>query len=438
MGTPPGSPTSVDELLRPAAERAVARARQIDSDDPPGPVPRGLRPFLSFKRLPDRALAATRRVLDDDEAFRVSVREATSEEEVGRASWIFLDRPPGWEQELDELSAAVREAADNAREAQAESRASRRLRSVEAGRRRAEDEAVRLRSLLADAKDQLAAERRFRSRAESDAGRVRRRLEELEARADKEQARMAELEAALARGAAAETGPAGKGESEHGPQIDEPAVTHAGVEMDAAALAEAVAAGADAASELATILGDIGRRLDPLLVPPPPPPPPPTASPGVVGAGRPVELPPAVLEDSAEAAEFIVRVPGILILVDGYNVTKLARPELTLPEQRRWLADAALELAARSGARLEIVFDGSGEQERAPADRSPRSGVQVRFTPSGTEADDLLLDLVESLGPAPAVVASDDRAVQHGARRLGANVITSSQLLMVLRRPPVT
>jgi len=59
--------------------------------------------------------------------------------------------------------------------------------------------------------------------------------------------------------------------------------------------------------------------------------------------------------------------------------------------------------------------------------------VQVRFTPPEIEADDELLALVDAMPPTrPMVVASSDRRVADGARRRGANIISSAQLLSVL------
>jgi len=151
---------------------------------------------------------------------------------------------------------------------------------------------------------------------------------------------------------------------------------------------------------------------------------------------EPHALPPAVFDDSREAAEHLVRVPGMLVLVDGYNVTLSAWQDLPISTQRSRLVDACGELVARSGADVTIVFDGAEE----PADlraRGSTSRVHWRFSPVDVEADDVLLDLVAELEPdRPVTVASSDRRVRDGARRLGANAISTPQLLAVLRREP--
>ena len=143
---------------------------------------------------------------------------------------------------------------------------------------------------------------------------------------------------------------------------------------------------------------------------------------------------PAVFDDSREAAEHLVRVPGMLVLVDGYNVTLSAWQDLPISTQRSRLVDACNELVARSGADVLIVFDGAEE----PADLRAAgsiSRVRWRFSPVDVEADDVLLDLVAGLDPSrPVTVASSDRRVRDGARLLGANAISTPQLLAVLRR----
>lgn len=175
----PGRP---DGLLRPAAELAVELARQGRAADPPLLVPRRVLPFLRFTRLPDAALTVVRRVLDDDEDFRALVRDATSESLVGKPSWLFLDRPPGWEEELDALArrkatAEVEQAVDS----QADSDAVRCLAIAEEARRRAEAEVGRLRAALGASKERLAVEIRARRLGDSERGRLRQRVSELEA-----------------------------------------------------------------------------------------------------------------------------------------------------------------------------------------------------------------------------------------------------------------
>jgi predicted RNA-binding protein with PIN domain len=139
-------------------------------------------------------------------------------------------------------------------------------------------------------------------------------------------------------------------------------------------------------------------------------------------------------DDSLEAAEHLVRVAGMVLVVDGYNVCLSGWPELPLPEQRRRLVDALTALAARTGADTRVVFDGA---EVAMPGIVPTTAkrVHVTFSPPGVEADEVMIDLVGQL-PAnrPVLVATNDRRVQHEVSRAGANVISTDQLLTVLRR----
>jgi predicted RNA-binding protein with PIN domain len=149
---------------------------------------------------------------------------------------------------------------------------------------------------------------------------------------------------------------------------------------------------------------------------------------------RPLGLPPAVFEDSHEAAAHLVR-SGVLLLVDGYNVSLFAWPELALSAQRQRMATALAELAARSGAAVQVVFDGD-EQMAYPSVRgTARTPVRVVFSTPGVDADEVIIDLVDQHPPDRAVVvATNDRRVQDEVRRRGANVLTTPQLLGLLRR----
>ena len=443
-------PGPSDHLLRNAAEVALAVARRRLSDDPPVPAPRRLVPFLGFAHLPERALGPLRRVLDEDEGLRHATRDATDEASVGRAAWLFLDRPEGWEGELDRLIGVADEMAAGVRDQREESDARRRLQAEEQARRRAEEEVTELVRQLGEVKESLAAERRARRRAESDAGRLRRRVADLASEVDERRRSQSELRLALDQ---ARTGGGGDGGRGTGGGLGAPVATDEDGERRREErredellihrdLTSAVVDAREAVEVLSGALAEAARLLvspaqattaTPALARPRGG----SQSKGDAGLGRrAVPLPPGTFDDSVAAAEHLVRVGRVLVLVDGYNVTKLARPDLSLVEQRGWVVDAAVELAARTGAQVELIFDGADERGSAPADLGRRMGVQIRYSSEGIEADDVILDLVANAPVArPVVVASDDRRVQDGARRLGANVITSPQLLAVLRRP---
>lgn len=388
-------------------------------------------PLLGFKRFPDRALDAARRVLEEDADFRTRVRVATSEQLMGRASWLFLDRPEGWEEELDQLAAAADDAADAAEETKAEATLRRRVSALETNLERTGSELDRIREEMTRSKESLAAERRARRLAESDAGRLRRQTAALASEVEELRHQQADMEEALD---AVGQPPAHAPEPASDPSPPVPAVDHL-------AVARLIGEGVRAAGALSEALAAAEGLLAPALDPQPSPPPPATPTQGARSVTtqrrQPTELPPGTFDDSVEAAEHVVRTPGTRVLVDGYNVTKSAHPELALAEQRRWLADAAASLAARTGARVELVFDGADDRASAPADRGRRLGVQTRFSAEGIEADDVILELVDALpASVPVVVASDDRRVRDGARHRGANVMSATQFLAVLGHPP--
>jgi predicted RNA-binding protein with PIN domain len=130
-----------------------------------------------------------------------------------------------------------------------------------------------------------------------------------------------------------------------------------------------------------------------------------------------------------------VRVAGILLLVDGYNVTMTSWPHLELSRQRHQLVDALAELAMRTGTLVQVVFDGADVAGRFGPPAAARRLMRVTFSPEGVDADQVITDLVDQLNPAQGVVvATNDRALQEGVRRRGGNVITVAQLLGVLGR----
>lgn len=420
---------------------------------PPLLPPRPLRPFVRFSRLSDRALSTVRRVLDEDEGFRrhvcSSIDLAGLVEDLDEPTLLYLRRPAGWESALERHAETAAAAAAADAGSRVDATAARRLEAATAARAQAEAETASLRALIADLRAQIAEERHARRTAESDRGRLRKQVAELErdrltvaevpGAAAALEAAVAAAEERAARAEAhareaherAEAAEAVAAATATGSDLGRP---HDLVPAPSAAAATAVADAVAAVGALADALARASRELVPGATAPPSPPQRPQAGARRRRSGRrPVPLPPAVFEDAPEAVDHLLRVPGAVVLVDGYNVTLGVRAGLGLADQRRWLLDAAAGLAARTGATFEVVFD--GEAPSIPADGPRRLGVRSRFTDSGVDADDVLLELVERLPPEVAtVVVSDDRRVRDGARRRGANVVTAGQLVDALRR----
>ena len=432
-------------------------ARDGEDDTPAVTPPSGLRPFLRFAKLPAPAMLAARRAVDADDEFRRRVAEAVSEEDVGRAGWLWLTRPEGWEQELEAMASGVAEAGEAAADRRAENEARRRLAGAEAATQRAEAAAASAQAESARAVAALAEERRARRAAAEQAEDLARRLEQVtgerdQARTERDRARE---EGSRARRRAAELREELEELRNNPPAPPAPAVVVVDQEpTDTVAAEEVRRAGAallDAAEQAAGMAGALRLAAEALGAAPPPAPAParapqpvaPTPSvPPVEPPPRrarpprrvPAALPPGVLDDSLEAADHLFRVPGIAVLVDGYNASKLGWFDLPIAEQRRRLVDALTELAFRTGADISVVFDGADPVWPASVPTTARV-VKVSFSPADVEADDVILARVADIDPSrPVLVTSSDRRVQDGAAALGANVISSALLLAALRR----
>ena len=127
--------------------------------------------------------------------------------------------------------------------------------------------------------------------------------------------------------------------------------------------------------------------------------------------------------------------PEVLVLVDGYNVTKHERgfPDRTLEDQRTLLLDLCRRLARRCGAEITVVFDGANV---APLPtRLPLGPIGVVFTDAGRTADDEIVARVNA-APAsrPVVVVTSDNELRERCATLGANVSRSTALLGLANR----
>ncbi|MCU1346935.1 MAG: hypothetical protein JWL70_3201 [Acidimicrobiia bacterium] len=349
-----------DELLRPAIELAFMVALGASRSHPTVRVPPPLRPFLKLTRLPERALRPVRRVVDNDEAFRELLLPAATEEVVGRAGWLWLHRPDGWETELSELV----EATEVAREAQGDEReataAARRLEVMQAAldqaRQRAsnaEAEVVRLRAELADVRRELAP-------------------------------------------------------PPSAPSSSEPSSSDVAVDPPPTRQASAVPESS-------------------------PPAPRPVAKPNAPLRRSPVVVPGGLSLRAREGVEAALRTPDLLLVVDGYNVTLRAWPELELAEQRHRLLDVLEELGSRFKVHPVVIFDGAS----LVAGAGSRRYVHVQFSHHDVTADDELIEMVRGLPTTtPVLAVTGDQALRRRLTGLGAESIDSDALLAVVRRLP--
>lgn len=417
--------------MRPAVEAALAVARQGLAADPPVPPPPALRRFLGFTKLSTPALRAIARVVDTDDTFRARVAADVGEDDVGHAGVLWLTRPDGWADELARLEAEDAAAAAEQADTREERDARRRLASARAAAERATAAAQLRAAKLDEMRSELGAERSRRTAAE-------RRVDELEGvldDRDKARAvaaeRIAEIEAQVAELLAER-----KAERARAQEAAAAAEPTRPPPDELAHIQEAVHKALHRAEELAralreleaTVLADAVGPADVL-----PPATRETPRSSLTARRRPVPLPPGLRDDSVDAVDHLLRMPGMLLLVDGYNVSMVGWPEVPVREQRKRLLAALDEKALRTGAPIEVVFDGA-EVDTIGVRRQGRQLLRVRFSPPGVEADDVLLDLVEQLPPRrPVTVASSDKRVRTGARAHGANLLHARQLVSALR-----
>lgn len=456
------APPVPEALLVPLLDEAGEVLRALESDE----VPAALRALREFDR---RGLAhgparrQLRRALESDDAFRKRVVErfvgrpevvalldtwepaaaaAAAADAADRgdlallASVLWAARPVGSVFGLGALSAVHerrrREWGDAAGTRELEQRLAEHeeaVRRAEIARRTAEADAARLEAAL---NDERRSRRAREEQAEAEADAARRHAEALEVeveraraaagtaddRAGREARRVQALEDDLRR-VRAELAEA---------RAARPEESHKRLGADDTRI---VAAAADASRRLAERLDALVGRAGSRSAPQPPRPnhePPPPRERPLVRRVRPA-LPPGLVADSAAGLTAMLRSPGLVLVVDGYNVSQRAWHDSTPSEQRTRLAMALTQLHLRHGCEVTAVFDGDGT-EGVPPFRRP--GLRVVFSSGDEEADEVVVRLVADLPKrVPVVAVSSDAWVREHAGAQGACVVSAATLLGV-------
>ena len=400
-----------DRALQSALEFAVGVAAAGAKLRPPLDHPPGLKPYLKFHKLPAGALAPVRAVVEADDAFRRRLGKVATRELLDDVGMLWLARTEGWEAQvaglLDAAALAVAESPADVRREQ------RRREAAEAVAARARVELVAAQEALERERATAAEAVAARERLEADLGAARRQVRE--------------LERAVQRRTASADRDADRAGADVATMAGELAVARAelGAAIAArdAALAGRAAAGTDGVVDTERLRTLLHEALA-------------LAGEGLAAARRarraPLAIPGGLYGHSEAAAEHLLRVEGVTVLVDGYNVAKLGWPSLPLEAQRAAAVTASEALAKRWGTMIHLVFDGAdvvGAHTRA------RRLVRVSFSAQGVLADDVLRAEVAALDPErPVVVVTNDQAVISDVRAAGANTIASDTFLALARR----
>jgi predicted RNA-binding protein with PIN domain len=437
----PGALGEVPEgLLSGYLDAALATLRAADQGELPGP----LRQYQTWtpKRLRhQRVLNLVRRTLDVDQSFRKAVDERVLQEEEALARLVRAGRHAEAlaSGETPEAVAMVGLALGAEGEAAVQAAVS----AAATSQARAEAEAVR--SALAGAENELDA---ARERAESEAAGARAIREELRAareelrRVERERRTLADrvegVERELAQSAAAIRAGRDEAAAEQrrlNGRVTELQARLAESQRNYRALRRSSGQVDPAVAEA---VGALERDLDTLRRA--------TglaeeakgrggggAEPGEArrpGKRSPLPVPGGRGADDPETLAAWMGTDGVLVLVDGYNVTKHPQgfADRGLEDQRTLLLDLCRRLARRFGAEVTVVFDG-GTVGPVPT-RLPLGPVEVVFTDAGRTADDEIVVRANAAPPdRPVVVVTSDNELRSRVTALGATVTRSPALL---------
>jgi hypothetical protein len=128
------------------------------------------------------------------------------------------------------------------------------------------------------------------------------------------------------------------------------------------------------------------------------------------------------------------------LIVDGYNVMHALPlgsewPGRTFQDRRHHVLDRLSAYVAGRPHRVTVVFDGArGGDEMGGADR--RGAIEVLYSPRGTEADELILRMLESAPrPEAILLVTSDKSLVGRARSAGASTARADELVRRLSPP---
>lgn len=400
--------------LRSALEYAVLIAAEGQKRRPPLAFPKELKPFLGQSRIAQNSLGRIRRAVEADPSYRAAITAGVSSDLVDEVGRLWLVGRRGWEEEAAKILAA--------RQAEEESSDLRRdVKRAEKRRIAAEQAAARVQADVVQRDSTIAKQAAELDDLRADVAKAAEALEEMRAELidtrnearharDREAAALERVDLLERRLTAA---------SEAVPRVDvgDGTPDHEALVETERRLAEVVEASREFVEKLESLTAPAPSAAD---------------EPGRLERAsrrRPLRLPGGLISTSAAAARHLVT-QGAPIIVDGYNVSKLAWPDRSLEQQRDALVARCENLARRHLARVTVVFDGDSVPG---AHATVRRSIRVVYSPAGTSADDVIRAEVDLLADdSPVVVVTSDRQIVDDVKLVGANVIASNAFIAVL------
>ena len=152
---------------------------------------------------------------------------------------------------------------------------------------------------------------------------------------------------------------------------------------------------------------------------------------------------PSDVKGQRALAEYLLAIPDVSLLVDGYNFVFRLWPESKqdIGDARRRLERQMHELAAHESIDVVVVWDGIQEPDAVPrlrrSHRAHAGRASVVFSRGGFTADDTIVLWCENLPQdRPIVVVTEDRELAERVGRIGANVVRPISLAAHLPAPP--
>jgi hypothetical protein len=392
-------------LLLPAVDAARRALRDMEPEDVPASVHRVAR--STARRLPPPLARSLAEALDEDAWLRDKAAEAWPEADPDAvspklaASALFLLRPGGWEQRLDEIVVAEEEL------------------SQAGGLEALRTKLVRLEGELKGARQKAKSEGERAEAAEAEAARAKSRARKTMApqpapdsarRAEDAERRLADLQRELDEA------------DERINRLREDLLKARRAAREAPVAAPPSAFARRHPRETARLLDDLAAALRPAAG---------VREEEAEPPAGPVVLPTAIPPDKADAVDWLLKqTEPLTLVVDGYNLSYLLEEPADFASsdarQRLVARLARLRRMAMAPLRVIAVFDTRND----PSSDRRKGGIEVRFAASG---DDEVVRLADSIA-GTVVAVSNDREVRERAAAVGALTFWSAAVADWLRR----